>query len=76
MLSNIYVALVSQMNKEDKLGPTSQIIHVCAIRLRQELVRNVSFSRLEWQVYSTHLPLCRIFYFPWYRHQIEGINGL
>ena len=39
--------------------------------------REFSFSRLECGVHDRlHIyPLCRIFYFPWHRHQIEGTNG-
>ena len=39
--------------------------------------RELSFSRLECGVHDRlHIyPLCGIFYFPWYRHQIEGTNG-
>ena len=46
--------------------------------LTQEWFRELSFSRLECGVHDRlHIyRLCRIFSFPWHRHQIEGTNGL
>ena len=45
--------------------------------LTQEWFRELSFSRLECGVHDkVHIyPLCGIFYFPWHKHQLEGING-
>ena len=46
--------------------------------LTLEWFRELSFSRLECGVHDMLLvyPLCGMFYFPWYRHRIEGTNGL
>ena len=47
------------------------------MELTQEWLRKLSLSRLECGVYDMLdiYPLCAMFYFPWYRHQVEGMTG-
>ena len=39
------------------------------------LTQELSFSRISESYRLQLYPLCGIFYFPWHRHQLEGITG-